>query len=92
MSIKQPCQTDPRWGEMTGLRVRDMDALRRRLAVNENAVSVGSEIHVGTPKSHELRSVPFPEFLSLPIAKLCEGKARSQLLSGDGIDYLGRPR
>ncbi|MET0860967.1 MAG: site-specific integrase [Microbacterium sp.] len=84
--------TGLRWGELTGLRVRDVDALRRRLAVNENAVRVGSEIHVGTPKTHELRSVPYPEFLSLPIAKLCEGKTRSQLLFGDGIDYLGRPR
>jgi integrase len=84
--------TGLRWGELTGLRVRDVDALRRRLAVNENAVRVGSEIHVGTPKTHELRSVPYPEFLSLPIAKLCDGKVRSQLLFGDGSDYLGRPR
>ncbi len=84
--------TGLRWGELTALRVRDVDALRRRLAVNENAVRVGAEIHVGSPKTHEMRSVPYPEFLELPIAKLCEGKARDHLLFGDGIDYFGRPR
>lgn len=84
--------TGLRWGELTALRVRDVDALRRRLAVNENAVRVGAEIHVGSPKTHELRSVPYPEFLELPIAKMCEGKTRDGLLFGDGVDYLGRPR
>ncbi|MEV8266831.1 tyrosine-type recombinase/integrase [Microbacterium sp. NPDC076911] len=84
--------TGLRWGELTALRVRDVDALRRRLAVNENAVRVGADIHVGSPKTHERRSVPYPEFLALPIARLCEGKARDGLLLGDGIDYLGRPR
>jgi integrase len=84
--------TGLRWGELTALRVRDVDALRRRLAVNENAVRVGAEIHVGLPKTHERRSVPYPEFLALPIAKLCEGKTRDMLLFGDGQDYLGRPR
>lgn len=42
--------TGLRWGELTALRVRHVDALRRRLAVNENAVRVGAEIHVGSPK------------------------------------------
>ncbi len=84
--------TGLRWGELTGLRVRDVDALRRRLAVNENAVRVGTEIHVGSPKTHELRSVPYPEFLSLPIARLCEGKKRGDLVFGDGLVHLQRPR
>ncbi|GAA1944883.1 site-specific integrase [Microbacterium deminutum] len=84
--------TGLRWGELTALRVRDVDALRRRLAVTESAVRVGAEIHVGSPKTHELRSVPYPEFLELPIAKLCEGKPRDALLFGGGLDYLQRPR
>ncbi|NLP84169.1 site-specific integrase [Microbacterium sp. CFH 90308] len=84
--------TGLRWGELTALRVRDVDAVRRRLAVNENAVRVGADIHVGTPKTHERRSVPYPEFLDDPIAQLCEGKTRNQLLFGDGDDYFGRPR
>ena len=35
-------------------------------------------------KTHETRSVPYPEFLALPIAKLCEGRSRDDLLFGDG--------
>jgi integrase len=84
--------TGLRWGEITGLRVRDVDALNRRLSVQENAVKVGAEIHVGTPKTHARRVVPYPAFLALPIAKLCEGKGRDSLLFGDGLAHVARPR
>ncbi|MDI9891940.1 tyrosine-type recombinase/integrase [Microbacterium sp. IEGM 1404] len=84
--------TGLRWGELTGLRVRDVDALNRRLSVQENAVKVGSEIYVGTPKTHARRVVPYPAFLGLPIAKLCEGKGRDALLFGDGLVHVVRPR
>lgn len=83
--------TGLRWGEATGLRVKHVDALRRRVSVEENAVMVGSVIHVGTPKTHETRSVPYPEFLALPIAKLCEGKSRDDLLFGDGRLHMRLP-
>lgn len=36
--------------------------------------------------------MPYPEFLSLAIAKRCEGKPREGLLFGDGLEYLQRPR
>lgn len=83
--------TGLRWGEATGLRVKHVDALRRRVSVEENAVMVGTVIHVGTPKTHETRSVPYPAFLALPIAKLCEGKARDDLLFGDGKLHMRLP-
>lgn len=83
--------TGLRWGEATALRVRHVDALRRRVSVEENAVLVDGVIHTGTPKTHESRSVPYPAFLSLAIAKLCEGKGRDQLLFGDGIMHLLPP-
>lgn len=83
--------TGLRWGEATGLRVRDLDALRRRVNVSENAVSVGGTIVVGTPKSDKSRSVPFPEFLSIPLAKECEGKAREDLLFGAGLAHVRLP-
>jgi integrase len=35
--------TGLRWGEATGLRIRDLDMLRRA-TISENAVEVGSEI------------------------------------------------
>jgi integrase len=83
--------TGLRWGEATGLCVRHVDALRRRVSVEENAVMVGSVIEVGTPKTHETRSVPYPEFLALPIPKLCEGKARDDLVFGDRRLHLRLP-
>lgn len=83
--------TGLRWGEATGLRVKHVDTLRKRVSVQENAVMVGSVIHVGTPKTHETRSVPYPAFLALPIAKLCEGKTRDALLFGDGTQHMRLP-
>lgn len=82
-----------RWGEATGLRVRDLDMLRRRLLVRQNAVEVGSAVVVGTPKSHKQRMVPFPRFLAEPLAAACEGKGADELVfPGEGGEYLRRTR
>lgn len=83
--------TGLRWGEATGLRVKHVDKARRRVSVEENAVMVGSVIEVGTPKTHELRSVPYPAFLSSAIARATEGKSRDDLLWGDGRLHLRLP-
>jgi integrase len=83
--------TGIRWGEAVGLKVGGVDFLRRRIQVDENAVSVGGEIFVGTPKSHKRRSAPFPDFLAIPLAKLCEGKTREQLVFGDGHNFILTP-
>lgn len=83
--------TGLRWGEATGLRVSAVDALRRRVLVQENAVKVGEEIIVGTPKTHQARSVPYPKFLADAIARECEGKRRDQLLFGNGTAHLRTP-
>jgi integrase len=83
--------TGSRWSEVTALRVQDLDSLRRRVHVQRNAVMVGGAIVVGTPKSHESRSVPYPEFLSLPLAKLCERKGRGSLVFGDGLNFVRPP-
>lgn len=69
-----------RWGEAAGLRVKDLDMLRRRLRIEENAVEVGSRIEVGTPKNHKRRSVPFPKFLAEPLAQQCVGKSEDDLV------------
>jgi integrase len=83
--------TGLRWGEAVGLRVNNVDLLRRRILVRANAVNVRGTIVPGTPKSHESRSVPFPAFLAEPLAKQCEGKSRDQLVFGEGADYIPTP-
>ncbi|GAA4047605.1 site-specific integrase [Arthrobacter methylotrophus] len=72
-----------RWGEATALKVKHLDMLRRRLMIEENAVQVGSVIHVGTPKNHKKRTVPFPKFLAKQLAHQCEGKGRDELVFPD---------
>lgn len=72
--------TGLRWGEVVALRVRDVDFTRRRLAISENAVEVGAETIVGTPKSHKRRSVPFPAFLGDSLAQAADGKQINDLL------------
>lgn len=61
------------------------------MSVEENAVLVSFEVHVGTPKTHRSRSVPYPEFLALPLAQLAGGKRRDQLLLGDGSEHIKLP-
>jgi integrase len=84
--------TGLRWGEAIGLRVRDLDMLRRRATIAENAVEVGSQIIVGTTKAHKQRTVPLPEFLLSYLARQCESRDRDDLLfPGDDGGYLRRP-
>lgn len=72
--------TGLRWGEAAGLRVSDIDFLRRRVTVHQNAVQVGTETVVGTLKSHKHRSVPLPVFVADELSKTCRGKERDDLL------------
>lgn len=76
-----------RWGELAGLHVADVDTLRRRLHIRRNAVNVGGVVEVGTPKTHERRTVPLPRFLVGPLASACQGKGRDGIVfpaaSGD---------
>lgn len=83
--------TGLRWGEMTALRVRNIDFSRHRINVQQNAVEVGGTFVVGTPKTHESRSVPFPHFLSEPLAELCTGKAPGDLVFGSGMVFIRPP-
>lgn len=81
-----------RWGEAAALRVKNVDFLRRRIVLHENAVTVGSTTYVGTLKTGKNRNVAFPAFVADALAKSCEGKSRGDLIwpSATG-DYLGPP-
>jgi len=85
--------TGLRWGEAIGLRVRDLDMLRRRLSVVENAVEVNGTMEVGTPKTHKRRTLVFPKLLVPALAKACEGKGRDDLVfPGPDGSYMRRTR
>lgn len=82
-----------RWGEAVGLKVRDVEFLRRRLSVHENAVQIGVRHEVGPTKGREARSVPVPEFVLNELSVQCQGKAPDDLVfaTPDGR-YLPRPK
>ena len=75
-----------RWGELAGLHVADVDTLRRRIHVRRNAVNVGGIVEIGTPKTHERRTVPLPRFLVEPLAAACRGKGRDDILFPSVVD------
>jgi integrase len=81
-----------RWGEAAALRVADIDFLRRRVALHENAVAVGGRTYVGTLKSGRSRSLALPVFVVDELAATCAGKGRDELIwpAQDG-GYLAPP-
>jgi len=81
--IRVLAYTGLRWGEVSGLRVGDVDLERRRLSVSVNAVLVGGKVVVGTPKTHKRRVVPFPAFLTTSLAELCLDREGGSVLFPD---------
>ncbi len=61
--------TGLRAGEALALRREDIDVLRRRIRVARAVVEVGGKTYVGSPKSHQARTVAFPPFLAEILAK-----------------------
>ncbi|MFE7719592.1 tyrosine-type recombinase/integrase [Nocardia rhizosphaerihabitans] len=81
-----------RWGEAVALRVSDIDFLRRRLTVADNAVQLGVDHAVGRTKNRKVRPVPVPQFVLDELSVQCKGRDRASLVFGDGTDYLPRPK
>jgi integrase len=81
-----------RWGEAVALRVRDVQFLRRRLSVHDNAVQLGVDHAEGKTKSRTERSVPVPQFVLDELSIHCQGKGLDDLVFGDGANYLPRPK
>ena len=85
--------TGLRWGEALGLRVRDIDPTRKRFNISVNAVEVGADLELGTPKTHKRRSVAYPGFLSDQVAESCDGKQPDDLVFSDDFgNHLRRTR
>ncbi|AXO25204.1 MULTISPECIES: site-specific integrase [Mycobacterium avium complex (MAC)] len=82
-----------RWGEAIALRVRDVEFLRRRLVVAENAVQLGVDHAVGQTKGRAVRSVPVPSFVLDELSPLCSDKEPGWLVfAGPDGKYLPRPK
>lgn len=69
-----------RWGEAAALRVKDVNVLRRRVSVERNAVTVGTKVVIGTPKTHERRTVVVPASVVKLLEKKMTGKSADDLL------------
>lgn len=63
-----------RWGELAGLQVRDVNVLRGRFSIERSAVTVGSDVAIGVPKTHERRSVAVPDSVMRLVSPLIEGR------------------
>ena len=82
-----------RWGETISLRVRDIEFLKRRITLSENAVQLGVDHAVGPTKGRETRSVPIPEFVLDELALRCRGLGPDDLVfPGRNGGFLPRPK
>lgn len=55
--------TGLRWGEAAGLRVGDVDFVRRRFEVRTTMIEVNGYLQESTPKNYQARSIPVPLFI-----------------------------
>lgn len=69
-----------RIGELSALRVRDVDFLRRRITVGASVTEVNGRLVWSTPKDKEERRVPIPAFLLDGLAARTTGRAPEDLL------------
>lgn len=80
--------TGLRWGEASGLRVKRLDLLRRRITVAETLVEVGGRLQASTPKNHQQRQVPIPGWLAEELAVVVAEKDPDDLVFAT---WHGRP-
>lgn len=72
--------TGMRWGEMAGLRARNVNFLRKRLTLETSAALVSNRVVEGTLKSHEARTVPVVDFLLPMLTEACKGRGADDLV------------
>ena len=72
--------TGLRWGEAAALRVCDVDLARRRIDVRRAYADVGGHLVLGSPKSHQSRTIPIPRSLASELSELVEYKKAEDLL------------
>lgn len=75
-----------RQGEVFGLRVRDIDYLRRRLRVEQQVKLVKSRITIDRPKFGKTRVVPLPDWVAVELTE----QLRRLPASGDDLVLTSR--
>lgn len=63
-----------RWGELSGLRVGDVNLARRRLTIQQTVVADRGYQRIESPKDYEHRSIPIPAFLCRMLAPHIAGR------------------
>ena len=79
-------------GRSGGVAGTEVQFLRRRLSVHDNAVQLGVDHTEGLTNGRQERSVPVPPFVLAELAGQCEGRELEALVFGDGTNYLPRPK
>jgi integrase len=69
-----------RWGEAAALRRRHVDALRRRLLVEESLAEISGRLVFGPTKSHTRRSVPLSPVVMARLNESLAGKGTGALV------------
>lgn len=69
-----------RIGELSALRVGNVDRVRRRFMVEASVTEVNGELVWSDPKDHQRRTVPWPRFLDDEISALIAGRGAEDLL------------
>lgn len=69
-----------RWGELAGLTVGRVDTMRARLTVARTISEVDGRLIEGTPKNHQVRTVPIPRFLADLLAEVVAGRTQGELV------------
>jgi integrase len=81
-----------RQGEALGLRVRDIDFLRRRVHVEQQVKIVRSQLVIDRPKGGKTRFVPLPDTVATALAAaIASWVPQGQLQPATGGTQLGRP-
>jgi integrase len=68
-----------RWGEAAALRVRNVDVIHRRIRVVEAVTEINGRLVVGSPKTHQERTVPVPAFVGDMLVEHLAGASQGGL-------------
>jgi hypothetical protein len=80
----------PHCYEAAGLRVGDVDFLRRRLKVERSVSDVDGHLVLTTPKTHHAREVPMPAFVAAMLADTTHGRSADSPLFTSPVGALLR--